>query len=81
MALPFIIKYKLKMLKLKTSTCVTEGCTLMTVSDVTGIYDVTTNSTGWGSPNPDKSSITSATLSISFGSQTTDIDVTTIVQS
>ena len=81
MALPFIIKYKLKMLKLKTSTCVTEGCTLMTISDVTGTYDSIGNITGWGTPNPDKSSITSATIEITAPGQitSTGFNVTSVV--
>jgi hypothetical protein len=82
-ALPFIIKYKLKMLKLKTSTCVTEGCTLMTISDVTGIYDSINNTTGWGTPNPAKSSITSATIEITAPGPgqitSTGFDVTSVV--
>jgi len=69
------------MLKLKTSTCVTEGCTLMTISDVTGTYDSIGNITGWGTPNPDKSSITSATIEITAPGQitSTGFNVTSVV--
>ncbi len=71
------------MLKLKTSTCITEGCTVMTVSDVTGLYDSNTNISGWGTPNPNKSSITSATIEITAPGQTisTGFDVTSTVVS
>lgn len=69
------------MLKLKTSTCVTEGCTLMTISDVTGLYNATTNIGGWGTPNPAKSDVVTATIEITAPGQTssTGFDVTSAV--
>jgi len=81
MALPFIINNNIIMLKLKTSTCITESCTVMTVSDVTGLYNASTNIGGWGTPNPDKSSVTLATIEITAPGQTisTGFDVTSVV--
>lgn len=76
MALPFIINKNIIMLKLKTSTCVTEGCTLMTISDVTGLYNADINITGWGTPNPNKSSITSAIVEVTAPGQTSSTSFT-----
>lgn len=47
--------------------CITESddATSFSVKETTGIYDVSTNPTGWGSPNPTIGSATAATITLS----------------
>lgn len=35
----------------KIEECVTKGCKGISIKEITGVYDVTTNPTGWGAPN------------------------------
>jgi len=39
---------------------------LLTITDTTGIYNVTTNPTGWGTPNPETTVIDSSTNTLSL---------------
>jgi hypothetical protein len=55
-----------------TATLGNQGQT-MTVTDATGVYNVTTNPTGWETPNAAGSSITAATLTITYASGGTQI--------
>jgi hypothetical protein len=51
---------------LEISTIVTLGtaCDEVMLLDSTGIYDITLNPTGWGTPNPATSDITAAVLTV-----------------
>ena len=51
------------------------SCDEVTLLDATGNYDITINPTGWGTPNPDTSDITAATLTISNSAFISDIIV------
>jgi len=51
---------------------------VLKVYDTTGTYNATTNLGGWGSPNPTRAGITSATVSIYLPSATTPVVVTTV---
>ena len=50
-------------LQLKFNTCVINGCKQIRFTDNTGFYNPT-NLTGWGTPNPSVSTMTSAILEI-----------------
>lgn len=41
-----------------------EDGSFYTITDLTGVYDVTTNPTGWGAPNLDIASVTIATVDV-----------------
>lgn len=70
-------------ISLKINACLSSGCSTMTISDVTGIYNANTNTTGWESPNLQKSNVASATLEIEGPTQTsfTSFDVTAAITS
>ena len=63
------------------SACLSGGCKTMTVNDITGLYNLINNLTGWEYPNESKAYVTAATLQILAPDQTayTTIDVTTAV--
>lgn len=44
--------------------CVKNACTTIVFKETTGQYNLTTNPTGYGSPNPTTASVTSAILSV-----------------
>ena len=57
--------------------CIKEGCTIFQFTDTTGVYSVG-NTGGYGSPNTLNTSITSATILITFPDASTQtVDVTT----
>lgn len=69
-------------LTLKLNSCFANKCTKLRVYDSTGIYSAE-NTTGWGLPNLELSSITSATLEVTppNTSVSTNFDVTTSITS
>lgn len=62
-------------LNLNISTSLTNGCKTLNVLETTGLYDAVINTGGWNTPNPAKSTVTSATLSILFPGATTSVDI------
>jgi hypothetical protein len=50
------------MLELNINVCLSSSCRWFIFSETTGAYNVTTNPTGWGTPNPDLTDVTSCTL-------------------
>jgi len=60
------------------SACLENNCTELKVSDITGVYNDTTNTGGWGTPNFEGSDVTEAFLYITYPNTTTTqtIDVT-----
>lgn len=46
------------------NVCVKTACSVLTFRDTTGIYNITTNPTGYGSPNPIVGDFDTATLTI-----------------
>lgn len=54
-------------LTLKFSICESSDCKSFVFTELTGLYNVTTNITGWGSPNPETTDAVSATLKITRG--------------
>ena len=50
-----------------------ENCSKIAVYDTTGMYEITDNPTGWGTPNIDPSGITSATVSVTVPGSTTPV--------
>ena len=51
------------------SICKKENGTVLSVTDITGVYHVTTNPTGWNNPNPDANNILNITLDITYPSE------------
>ena len=51
-------------LVLSFSSCLKTKCSVLSITDTSGVYNVTTNPTGWGSPNLLGSAVTTATLTI-----------------
>lgn len=51
-------------LETKIDVCVRDACTTLVFLETTGAYNVTTNATGYGTPNPTKASVTAVTLVI-----------------
>lgn len=51
-------------LKLKYNICVNNTCTQLKFTEETGIYNATTNTTGYGTPNIDISDVLTAVLTI-----------------
>jgi len=68
------------MLSQKIKICF-ENCSKIAIYDTTGMYHVTDNPTGWGSPNTEPSAVTLATVSIKNpeASLPTVIDYTTVI--
>lgn len=54
-------------LQLKFSICQTSSCSKLIFKETTGIYNVSTNPTGWGAPNATIGTATSAILTITLG--------------
>lgn len=50
-------------------------CKTITITDITGDYNGDTNPNGWGSPNPEKTDVTAATLVITKGTNTYTVDL------
>jgi hypothetical protein len=48
----------------KFSICQDSNCQAINFTETTGVYEVTSNPTGWGAPNEETTDATSATLSI-----------------
>tara|TARA_R100001463_G_C3544352_1_gene222573 strand:- start:4753 stop:5337 length:585 start_codon:yes stop_codon:yes gene_type:complete len=61
-------------LVLKANVCVKDGCKKVSVTDVTGEYNASTNVGGWGAINSARTEITAATITItdSAGTVTTE---------
>lgn len=59
------------MLVLDIDICTESTCLSCTFSEGTGAYSATTNTTGWGSPNPETSDATAATLTVTMPDGTT----------
>lgn len=57
-------------LELKFNVCVVNKCTQLEFTETTGVYNVTTNPTGWGAPNIELAEIVAATLTITSPSGT-----------
>lgn len=51
-------------LSLTFSACLKSACSKISITDTTDVYNASTNTTGWGSPNLQGSSVTSATITI-----------------
>lgn len=60
------------------TACVINNCTELSATDITGVYDVTNNPTGWEDASTiSGSDVVSATLDITFnGTATQSVDVT-----
>lgn len=58
-----------------------ENCSKIAVYDITGMYEIAENPTGWGTPNINPSGITSATVTIKHPESTTPVvfDFTSIL--
>jgi len=69
-------------LELKLNVCFAEKCSVLSIKDATGLYNVTTNPTGWGAPNLALGDVTEATISVTppNSNVATTQDVTTTVQ-
>ena len=64
-------------LVLKFDVCSKSNCKKFVFNETTGEYNVTTNTTGWGSPNPLVAWVTAATLAVyKPGNATTTPDLT-----
>ena len=48
----------------KINFCLKNTCSVISISDVTGIYHVSNNPTGWGSPNAQGADVLTATITI-----------------
>lgn len=58
------------------SICYKNSGTEVSISDITDIYHVTTNPTGWNHPNPDANNVLAATILITFpNGETQEVDV------
>ena len=57
-------------LVLNFEICQTADCKTFTFTETTGVYNASTNPTGWGAPNPLTSNATSATLAINIAGGT-----------
>tara|TARA_R110000868_G_C10809103_1_gene757702 strand:- start:149 stop:742 length:594 start_codon:yes stop_codon:yes gene_type:complete len=66
-------------LKLKVSSCVTNNCSQLTITDVTGLYNATLNLYGWNQPDDvdTRDATSAATISLTIGGTTLDYDVVT----
>lgn len=65
----------------KAKLCFIHNCTELTPYDITGAYNASTNTTGWGSPNLTLAGVTSAILTVTLPSgDSEDFDLTTTVQ-
>ncbi len=54
------------------------NCTILKIIDDTGVYNASTNTGGWGTPNAQGSDITEATISYKIGDgDYVDVDITT----
>lgn len=65
--------------KLKLSGCISGDCDILTVTEITGLYDANSNTTGWEDStdgDTDKSLITSAVLEVLGPDQTTYTSIT-----
>lgn len=68
-------------LELSYSVCITSCCKEISITDSTGDYDASTNTTGWGTPNLERGDVTDASLVITDADgYDYTIDVTTEVQ-
>lgn len=65
------------------SACLENNCTELKVSDITGVYNASTNLGGWETPNIAGSAVTSATLTINYPDNSTIqvVDVTSQIPS
>lgn len=54
----------------KLSVCALNGCSTLRIKEITGIYDVLNNTTGWGSPNITVAHLTTAEIIITSPSGT-----------
>jgi hypothetical protein len=55
------------------STCLKDNCGTISITETTGAYHATTNTTGWGSPNLQGIAVTIATISITTPGATAQV--------
>lgn len=58
----------------KIKPCFKHNCTNLYLYDITGAYNASTNTTGWGSPNTTLAGATIATVSITLPEATSAVD-------
>ena len=58
----------------KIEACI-KDCSTLEIKDVTGFYNVTTNPTGWGTPNLARDFVGTATLEVNIGGVLTQYNV------
>ncbi len=63
----------------KIEACV-KDCSTLEIKDVTGFYNVTTNPTGWGTPNLARDFVGNATLEVKIGGVVTQYNVKSIIE-
>lgn len=68
-------------LKVKICTSISDDCKTIYFFDKTGAYDASTNTTGYGSPNPLTTDFTTATLTITLGGATVSLTPISIIAS
>jgi len=70
------------MLAQKIKVYSTHNCTKLAFKDTTGMYEVSDNDTGWGTPNTDPSAVTEAIITVQIPDVVTvhTFDVTQTVQ-
>lgn len=68
-------------LEISASACLKDNCSTLRIPETTGAYNASTNTTGWGAPNPALGDVTSATLSITLPDEedAVDFDITATV--